>query len=193
MSPDDLSAMFPVAQMIASNVSRQIESKIGRHDWAGARRLIRSGLRRQPDHHWLLARLSATYYAQYDYRRALRVSSKAFRLMPRCPLVLWDHAGALDMSGRKHEAIAIYRRLVGRGAAALATGECGEGLARARGLVSDCFYRLGLCYFDLGRPKLATRSFTRAFRMRGPGCHSIYPLAEARRTARRVQQVRHVA
>jgi tetratricopeptide (TPR) repeat protein len=178
---------------IRRDVASQIESKIRRSDWSGARRLIQAQLRRSPDHHWLLARLSLTYYEQYDYRRALLISNKAFKLMPRCPLVVWDHAGALAALGYKQKAIAIYRRLVGRGARSIATGECGEGLARARGLVADSYYRLGECYAAIGRPKQAAHALKQALAMRGPGCHSIYPLAEVRRTATEIRQARHVA
>src|SRR5262245_26979566 len=129
---------------------RQIEARIERGDWAGARTLIRSELRRRPTNHWLLTRLSLTYYEQYQYRRALGLSAQALKITPRCPLALWDHAGSLDMLGDKRRAITIYQRLVRRGAETIATGECGEGLARARGLVADCLYRLGQCYENVG-------------------------------------------
>jgi len=176
----------------ASDVGKRIEAYIQRHDWPGARRLIQSQLRREPGDHWLLTRLSLTYYEQYDYRRALYITKKAIKRAPRCPLVLWDHAGALHMLNCQREAIAIYRRLVARGPRSIATGECGEGLAQARGLVSDSLYRLGQCYADIGRPKTAVVMLKKALAMRGPGCHSIYPLPEVRTKANQIRRGMHV-
>ena|SRR5206468_1587555 len=174
-------------------MSTKIELRIKRHDWRGARRLLRSALCRAPGDHWLLTRLSLTHYEQRNYRRALAYSRRAYTLAPWCPLVLWDHAGDLDMLGRKREAIAIYRRLVKRGERAIAAGRCGEGLAWARGVVADSWYRLARCYTDLGRRKLATEAYRQHVRMRGPGCRSIYPLGDVRRQLRRLQQRSRVA
>src|SRR4051794_28575233 len=118
-------------------MSRGIESAIKREDWKEARRLVRAALRRQPDSHWLIARLALTYYEEFDYERALTIGQQAYKLAPNCPLVLWEMAGTLDMLKRHREAIPIYRRLVRRGVESVAYGDCGEGLAWARGLVAD--------------------------------------------------------
>ncbi len=174
-------------------MSKAIESKIKRHDWRGARRLLRAELRRDPTNHWLLTRMSLIHYEQHHYRRALSYSRRAYRLAPWCPLVLWDHAGDLDMLGRKREAIAIYRRLVKRGVRSIATGRCGEGLAWARGLVADCWYRLASSYRTLGRQRAATNAYRQHLRMRGPGCRSIYVAADARKQLRQIQEKRRVA
>jgi hypothetical protein len=58
-------------------MSREIENAIRRDDWKGARRLVRAALRRQPDSHWLLARLALTYYEEFDYERALTIGQQA--------------------------------------------------------------------------------------------------------------------
>lgn len=42
--------------------SRRVETLLDAGKWAEARRLLRSGLRREPDHHWLLTRIGTTYY-----------------------------------------------------------------------------------------------------------------------------------
>lgn len=162
-------------------MSREIENAINNEDWKEARRLIRAALRRRPDDHWLLSRLSLTYYEEFDYRRALAISQQAFKLAPRCPLVLWDLAGALDMLGRNRQAIAIYRRLIRRGVESIAFDDCGEGLAWARGLVADCWYRLALLHGDQRLRSDAIRCFRRHLAMRGPGCRSIYALNDVRR------------
>lgn len=162
-------------------MSEAIEEAIAREDWLQARRLIMSALRKTPTSHWLIARLSLTYYEQRRYARSLELAQDALALAPRCPLVLWEYAGSLDMMGRKREAIRIYRRLVRRGSKSIAYGRCGEGMARARGLVADCHYRMACCYEDLGQPAAAARHYVTHLEMRGPGCQSIYAISDVRR------------
>jgi tetratricopeptide (TPR) repeat protein len=165
-------------------MSREIENAVKRDDWTGARRLVRAALRQQPDSHWLVARLALTCYEEFDYKHALTIGQQAYKLAPHCPLVLWDLAGTLDMLGRHREAILLYRRLIRRGAESLAFGDCGEGLAWARGLVADCWYRLAHCEQELGHRTLAVRCYHQHLAMRGPGCRSIYPLRNVRKEMR---------
>jgi tetratricopeptide (TPR) repeat protein len=162
-------------------MSREIELAIKRCDWPGARRLIRKELRKNSDSHWLITRLSLTYYEERDYARSLVFSKRAFKIAPWCPLVLWDLAGTYDMLGRYQEAIAFYRRLLRRGVEAVAFGDCGEGLAWARGLLADCWYRLARCQKKKGRTAEAVRYYGKHLALRGPGCRSIYPLRAVRR------------
>jgi len=163
---------------------KQIEAAIQQDDWPTARRLIRAALRRQPDSHWLLTRLGLTYYEQRDYDRALFYEQKAYKLAPRCPLVLWDLAGTYDMLERFTEAQRIYRRLISRGISAIAFGACGEGVAWARGLIADCWYCVANIERQRGRRARAIASFRRHLALRGPGCRSIYPISQVRRELR---------
>lgn len=156
--------------------SAEIENAISQEDWPRARSLVRAALRKEPQSHWLLTRLSATYYEQFDYARAIEYAAKALAIQPTCPLALWDHAGALDMLGRPEEAIETYRRLIRRGVDAIAEGDCGEGRGHARGLVADCWYRIALCQKRLGAIGQARNSLKRHLALRGPGCRSIYPI-----------------
>ena len=162
-------------------MSHDIEAAIKRNDWPHARRLVRAELRKKPDSHWLITRLSLTHYEERDYERSLAVLGRAYKLAPSCPLVLWDLAGTFDMLGRHDEAIAIYRRLLRRGVKSVAFGDCGEGIAWARGLLADCWYRLARCQKKKGRRFQALRCYERHLAMRGPGCRSIYPLLTVRR------------
>lgn len=164
-----------------SEVSDGIESLIEVDDWKGARKAIRAALRHEPENHWLLSRLALTYYEEFKYEKALEYETQALSLAPYCPLALWGYAGTLDMLGRQHEAIEVYRRLVRRGAEAIAHGECGEGLARARGLVADSVYRMAGCYKSLGKSRKAVALLEEHLAQRGKGCHSIYPLREVRK------------
>ena len=165
-------------------MTKEIEKLIDAEDWKGARHLIRIELRKRPDSHWLLTRLGLTYYEEHNYKRALFYENRAMKLAPHCPLVQWDYAGTLDMLGRDKEAIAIYRKLVRSGAEEIAYGPCGEGLAWARGLVTDCLYRIAKCYEDGGRYKTALAYYEQHLERRGPGCRSIYPISEVKKRVR---------
>ncbi len=176
-------------------MSKEIEEAIELENWEKARALIKSQLKQFPNDHWLLTRLGLTYYEQRQYKRSLHYSEKALSISPHCPLVLWDYAGSLDMLQRTEEAIAIYKRIIRRGIDQIAYGECGEGKARARGLIVDCHYRLAHCYQDLGHWKESLREYKRHLSLRGPGCHSIYDIKQIRQEAlhleRRADQQRH--
>jgi Tetratricopeptide repeat len=139
---------------------------------------LRRRLKAEPHHHWLLTRLSSEYYEQKRYGLALKYAEKAFAEAPSCPLVLWDYAGALQMLGRHDEALDLYARIVTRGVKRIATGECGEGIARARGLVSDSHYRASISLKAVGNEKGSLSAFDQCLDLRGPGCHSIYRLNE---------------
>jgi tetratricopeptide (TPR) repeat protein len=173
------------ASLLASSpMSCAIEDAINRDEWKRARKLIVAELRNAPDHHWLLARLSLTYYEEFHYARALTFAQQAYESMPRCPLVTWELAGTLHMLKRQREAIKLYTRLVRRGVEAIAYGACGEGIASARGTVADCWYRLAQCHRELGHRARALRCYQQHLAMRGPGCRSIYPVREVRRELR---------
>ena len=51
---------------------------------------------------------------------------------------------------RYRDATTIYRGLIRRGVEAIAFDDCGEGLAWARGLIADCWYRLAGCQSKMG-------------------------------------------
>lgn len=159
-------------------MSDRIEAALAREDWRGARKIILEELKDQPDSHWLITRLSVTFYEEHDYVRALRYAQEALSLQPTCPLAQWDAAGALHMLGRYDEAIAMFETLVRRGAKRIARGNCGEGLAHAPGLVADCWYRISECHRSTGRESESRQAFTRHLVLRGPGCRSIYPLKD---------------
>ena len=157
-------------------MSDKIEKLINDEKWPEAREAIRIKLKKNPDDHWLLTRLGLTYYEERKYKKALEFSKKAFKIAPKCPLVLWDYAGSLQMLDQHEKAIIIYKNIVKQSVEEIAYGECGEGKAWARGVIADSFYRLSLSYQDLGKIKLANDAFVKHLDIRGPGCRSIYPL-----------------
>lgn len=149
---------------------------MGRH----ARALILEKLVTESQSHWLWTRLSLTYYEQYDYETALEYSKIARKLAPKCPLVLWDYAGALDMLRQNKLAIRTYQKLIDRGIEAIAVDECGEGIRWARSLIADSHYRAAQCCRKIGRIDDARRHFESHLALRGPGCRSIYNLTNVR-------------
>jgi tetratricopeptide (TPR) repeat protein len=163
---------------------KQIEAAIARDDWKRARTIIRAWLRRKPGDHWLLTRMSLTYYEQHNYGTALKYALQAVQSAPHCPLAVWDYAGALDMTGQREDALRAYRWLVKRGAENLAFGDCGEGIQSARSLVADCYYRMARIFEDQGQRKKAITSYQHHLAHRTRGTRSIYPLRDIRRKVR---------
>lgn len=164
-----------------------VEKLIKAENWPAARRAIRAELRSDPRNHWLLTRLGLTYYEQRDYRRALEYARRALVEAPRCPLVWWDYAGTLQMLGQYRDAMKVYRRLIQRGVSGIAFGDCGEGLARARGLVADCHYRLADCFQASRQRRMAIKSLEAHLAQRGPGCRSIYSLPEVKKELQKLR------
>jgi tetratricopeptide (TPR) repeat protein len=162
-------------------MTSRIEKLIRVEDWPAARRAVRAKLKSSPNDHWLLTRLGLTYYEERRYKQALKYELRALAEAPNCPLALWDYAGSLEMLGQTEAALKVYSLLVRRGVQRTAFGDCGEGLAWARGLIADCHYRMAHCYAALQRPKMAIKSLKRHIGLRGPGCRSIYSLARVRK------------
>ena len=168
----------------------KIERLLAGENWLGARRVVLKELARAPKDHWLLSRLALTYYEQGRYKEALKHEARALALAPRCPLVLWGLAGTHHMLGRLDAAVVLYQRLIRRGAPRIAAGRCGEGIRRARGLVADCWFRLGEIREDRGQRRLAERAY-REHVARRVGAASIYEAALVREKLRALRLAKH--
>ena len=164
-----------------------IEDLIQKERWTDTRVAIRSALKKKPQSHWLLTRMSMTYHEQRRYKEALKWAERAFDIAPDCPLVLWDYAGTLQALGRHTEALDLYGRIVTRDISDLATGECGEGRAWAKGLVADSHYRASISLRAIGNRKASLSALKQCLDLRGPGCRSIYPLDSVAAKAERIQ------
>jgi tetratricopeptide (TPR) repeat protein len=158
-----------------------IERAISANDWPRARRLIRERLRGERDNHWLLTRLSLTYYEQKQYRKSLQYVTQALQIAPYCPLTVWDYAGTLDMLRRKKKALQVFRWLISWGEKRMAYGECGEGIRFARSLIADCYYRIARIYEERRECRKAIRAYRQHLLRRKRGARSIYPLSDVRR------------
>ena len=161
-----------------TEAGKEIAKLIGKADWQGARALLLRELRRHPHHHWLLDRLSETYYGEGRIALALRTIKKAYKLNPECPLVLWDYANTLEEVGEIDHARQLYEHILARGTEKSAHGECGEGSDWAMSLLSDSAYRLALCYERLNRHTDAKTAILTNVHMRDQGAKSIYPKEE---------------
>src|SRR5438046_2067728 len=164
--------------MARKTIGKQINDLLVAEEYAKARKLIEAELAEKPEDHWLLTRLGTTYYEEGKYAKALAIARRAHELAPRCPLVLWDLAGSLDMTGDEKAAVAIYRQLLQRGVKAVANDECGEGAEWATALLTDCLYRLGACYQDLGHKRQALRHYRRFAELLAMGVTSLYSFAD---------------
>jgi tetratricopeptide (TPR) repeat protein len=158
-----------------------IERAIAANDWLRARKLIREGLRKSRDDHWLLTRLSLTYFEQRQYRKSLQYVVQALQIAPYCPLAVWDYAGTLDMLGRKKRALQVFQWLISWGEKRIAYGECGEGIRFARSLIADCYYRIASIHEDRRERGKTLQAYRQHLLRRKRGVRSIYPLPEVRR------------
>jgi tetratricopeptide (TPR) repeat protein len=158
-----------------------IERAIASNDWPKARALIREELRKNRDDHWLLTRLSLTYYEQKQYRKSLQHVIQALQIAPYCPLAVWDYAGTLDMLRRKKRALQVFQWLISWGENRIAFGECGEGIRFARSLIVDCYYRIARIHDERRERAKAMRAYRQHLVRRKRGVRSIYPLSEVKR------------
>lgn len=158
----------------------KIDDAIEHDDWENARHLLKQALRDEPDDHWLLTRLSTTYYEEHNYKEALATSQRALQSEPDCPLVRWDYACALDMLNRTKDAISVWKSLLNQGTTTLDADPCGEGHEWSSSLLNDCKYRLALAYADLKDFPLATQYLCNFIAARREGESSIYELVDAK-------------
>ncbi|HVS37904.1 MAG TPA: tetratricopeptide repeat protein [Gemmataceae bacterium] len=159
--------------------SEQINDLFEHEKWMDARRLLEQRLKAEPDSHWLLTRLGTAYYEQKNYKKALNLSEKAYKLAPHCPLVLWDLASTLEMLGADLGAVKFYTQLFQKGVRGIAEDECGEGVVWAQSLLADCLYSVAGCLYRLGNEK-APWFIRQHLEWRAAGIKSIYSAREAR-------------
>ena len=168
-----------------ATISQQLNKLIMADRWEEARILIRREMKKPEERkkllHFWLARLSTTYYEERNYRKALVLVEAAYKDSPRCPMVLWDYAGTLEMVVREEEALAIWRGLRRRHLKALAYGQCGEGVRQAKTLKNDCLYRIANVYRRQNKLKEAKAYFLQYIRQRRKGVWSIYTLHDAKK------------
>lgn len=81
-------------------------------EWELARQRLERELGYDPLNHWLLTQIGVTYYECKQYRKSLTWFMKAYKIVPDCPLTLWNIAGALDALRKHALAVKIYSWLL---------------------------------------------------------------------------------
>jgi tetratricopeptide (TPR) repeat protein len=142
-------------------VGKAINEAFDKENWPVARERIVAALEREPDSHWLLSKLSATYYEEREYQQALEYAQKAAAIAPECPIVSWDLAGALLATNDPGAALRIYLRILDGGPAKAASCPhgAGEGEKWALSLLIDCLFMAGVCEQRLGEKSAAIDFF----------------------------------
>jgi tetratricopeptide (TPR) repeat protein len=170
---------------MAASSNRKLESLLQEGAWEAARKLIEADLSKQPDNHWLLARLGVTYYEQGRYRESLRPLLTSLEIVPDCPLTLWNLAGALDALGKPEVAIPIYTWLL-RSKKSPADDPCWESREWADALKTDCVYRVGVCFQHMKRWESAEHCFRQYINLLLAGMNGTFTIEDA---ARRIQEM----
>ncbi len=141
-------------------------------------RLGESMLHKYNDDHYLLTVVGSSYNEIGKHQQALKYSKKAYESDCKCPLVLWDYACALDLSGSTEKAIQLWKKLVSIGVNGIVNNECGEGVKWAKSTVLDSLFRIARCYAYLNDSKNAKYYYTKHLKMRKRGLPSLYSLKE---------------
>jgi tetratricopeptide (TPR) repeat protein len=165
--------------MPADRIAARIETVIRKGDWKQAQAAIEKQLAKEPEDHWLWARLSGVRYEQRDYQGALGLAEKALALVADCPLALWSKAGALEMLGKTDEAKDLYTRLFRRGLQELNhpdedANECWEGPDWTAALMADCLFRIAGCLAKAGRRDNAITVYQELLSLPDMGVQGIY-------------------
>lgn len=163
---------------MAKTTARTLETLLQQGAWEEARKQIEQELKRRPDDHWLLTQLGVTYYEQGRYRESLDPLLKSLKIVPDCPLTLWNVAGALDALGKPKPAISIYTWLL-RSTKSAADDPCWESEAWADSLKTDCVYRVGISFQHLGRRDSAEHCFRQYINLILAGMNGTYAIEEA--------------
>ncbi len=164
--------------MAAITSNRSIETLIQEGDWEAARTGIQLELAGEPDNHWLLTQLGVTFYEQGRYREALVPLSASLKLVPDCPLTLWNVAGALDALGKPEKAVPIYTWLLGS-KRTVEDDSCWESAEWTEALKADCLYRIGACFQQMSHPETAELCYREYIDLLLAGVAGIYSIDDA--------------
>jgi tetratricopeptide (TPR) repeat protein len=139
-------------------LSKRINDLFRREKWAAARKLLESARKKAPEDHWLLTQLGVTLYEQRKYKDALKLFLSSLKIVPDCPLTLWNLAGALDALGQYAAAKGIYVWLL-ENETPPNDDPCWESTEWADALKADAVYRLGVCFQHLGEKRKADHCY----------------------------------
>ena len=171
--------------MTRNGANGRIDDLLQRGDWEKARRLLQRERAADSDNHWVLTQLGVTFYEQRRYREALDWFSRSRKIVPDCPLTLWNLAGALDALGKHAAAIRIYRGLL-KSNKSFEDDPCWESKQWTDQLKSDCVYRLGACFEHQGKNRAAEKSYRQYLDLLLLGTQGSYSLEDVTERIRRL-------
>ncbi|HTK73881.1 MAG TPA: tetratricopeptide repeat protein [Gemmataceae bacterium] len=144
--------------MARGQFGKTMDDLFRRGQWERARKLLRAELAKEPDNHWLWTQLGVTFYEQRRYREALPLFLRSRKIVPDCPLTLWNLAGTLDALGKRAQAARIYTWLL-QSEISPKEDPCWENNEWAEALKADCLYRLGVIRERRGRRQEAEKCY----------------------------------
>ncbi|HLW64252.1 MAG TPA: tetratricopeptide repeat protein [Gemmataceae bacterium] len=151
--------------------------------WADARKLLEAELVKDPDNHWLLTQLGVTYHEEQRYQEAIELFDAARRLMPDCPLVLWNLASTLYALRKHDRAVKTYTRLL-ESAIEPGIDVCWDSPEWGAALKADCVYRLGQCFLNQHKKEKAEDCFRQYLNLLLSGIEGSYSLQDVSREIR---------
>src|SRR5437762_3588773 len=95
------------------NLSHSIDQLFLEGNWEKAQQLLEQERDKAPEDHWVLTQLGVTLYEQKKFGDALPLFLASLRIVPDCPLTLWNLAGTLDALGNPAAAAKVYTWLLG--------------------------------------------------------------------------------
>ena len=160
--------------------SRRVNSLLFKEEWKTLDKILRDRLKSYPNEYWLMTCLANSLYEQRKYKQALKYSEKAMQIASDDPLVIFDYAPILKMTGDIRKAIGYWKKIEKMGLNRLAFGRHGEGMNWAKSIRNTTYYQLAFAYKDLGDMKnLITTKKNIENRERGVRCN--YSKAETLR------------
>ncbi len=172
--------------MSGNRISAKINDLFRHGDWEEARRLLVREQDEAPTNHWVLTQLGVTFYEQRRYEEALPLFLASRKIVPDCPLTLWNLAGTLDALGKHANAMRIYTCLLQNNKSP-EEDPCWESVEWADALKADCVYRLGVCFQHLGKKRKAELCYRQFLNLLSIGIDATYSIDDVKRQMRDLQ------
>lgn len=164
--------------MPAERRTASIESLLQKSKWAAARKQIDVELAVDPNNHWLMTQKGVTLYEQHHYREALELFQESLKIVPDCPLTLWNLAGTLDALGKPASAIPIFTWLLDSKKSP-EDDDCWESQEWTDSLKTDCVFRIAVCLQHLDRLPEAETCYRQYINLLLNGSPGSYPIEDA--------------
>jgi tetratricopeptide (TPR) repeat protein len=173
--------------MSANKSNTTLEDLLRQARWREARNILEREREQDPANHWVLTQLGVTFYEQRRYSEALQLFRASLKIVPDCPLTLWNVAGALDALGKFTTAVRIYTWLL-QSPQSPERDPCWESTQWADALKTDCVYRLGVCFQHLGKKEKAGDCYREYLNLLSLGMAGSYSIDDVKR---QVPELRH--